>query len=345
LQDKDRSAAVELAEQAISFAPGEAIYHYRLALVHGRFGGHTAAEPPIRAALRLAPDFAPAYSLCAWIYFARRDFERALESIDEALSIDPHEPYALSLRIEVQQAKGNPGAAHSLAMEALRVNPENAYVHRLVGTLELRKNNLQSAVSHFRDALNLSPDSQSVQEAYATALERQSGLRRVLLQAGEFCSQPVVIAVWPLCWMAYLAGRDVHGPVVRWPWPGALMAVVFHAVLLWAWWGPLLSYALLFSNPEMRRAVHAKRRPFEVARLRHAWQIIISAAIAASTVSLVFPGNQISGVVSLLVFAGFASVFGRIALRSLSRRAWMALMIIAAIAIAATAVICLTLMC
>jgi tetratricopeptide (TPR) repeat protein len=309
---RDRATAVQFAEQAIMHAADAPIYHYRLALVHGRFGDPRAAEPPLRTALQLAPDFAPAHSLCAWMYFARMRFKKALAAINNALKLDPQEPYALNLRIQILQAKGDHRRARSAAIEALRINPENTQAHSMIGLQEVRNHKHKSAVPHLRAALELAPGLKDVQKAYAQALEHQSGLRHTILQPYLFFSYPILTPFWPFCWALYLMSRQLGGPIFHWPWIGIAIGVAFHALLIWGWWGPWISYVLVRSDPEIRRILDASCRPIERAKLGP-WQILMTAAIAVSAASLVIPGDNYALIVGVLAAGGFVSILGRIA--------------------------------
>jgi tetratricopeptide (TPR) repeat protein len=336
---KDRASAVQLAQEAIALAGDEAIYHYRLALVHSRFGDHKAAEPPLRTALRLAPNFALAYSLLAWVFFARRRFKKALIAINDALKLDPHEPHALSLRVQVFQATGDHAGARSAALEALQVDPQNVQAHSSVGMIELRKRNHDKAASHLSAALARSPHLQSVQKAYAEARESQDETRRALLKAYQHFSQPILATFWPFCWLLYLLAREFEGPVVYWHWAWAAAAVAFHGLLIWGWWGPLFSYAHLQDDPELRRIAALRQKPLDRARLGP-WQIIMSAAIAVSTISLVFPGNSFSVVTGVLVFAGFVLLLTGIALQYPREAILVALVVFVVVSLSAAGVFC-----
>jgi tetratricopeptide (TPR) repeat protein len=331
---KDRATAVQFAEQAITHGPDIALYHYRLALVHGRFGDHQAAEPPLKTALELDPSFAPAYSLYAWVYFARGHINIALRAIDEALKYDPHEAYALNLRIVLLQARGDQQAAHRAAMEALRINPENTQAHTMVGMQELRNRKHKRAIPHLKAALELAPDAPKVQMAYVQALEGQSYLSRTILQPNHFFSYPILTPFWPFCWALYLMSRQLEGPVFLWPWIGIAIAIAFHALLICGWWGPWVSYVLVRGDPEIRRILDASCKPLERAKLGP-WQFLMTAAIAVSTASLVLPGDNYALVVGVLAACGFASILGRIAVEYPREAAFVALVVIGFVAVGA----------
>ena len=329
---KDRTTAIQFAEQAVMHAADLAIYHYRLALVHGRFGDHKAAEPPLKSALELDSSLAPAYSLYAWVYFARGHINIALRAIDEALKYDPHDAYALNLRIELLQSRGDHAAASRAAMEALRINPENTKAHTMVGMQELRNRKHKSAIPHLRAALELAPDAPKVQKAYVTALEGQSYLSRTILQPNQFFSYPILTPFWPFCWALYLMSRQLEGTVFHWSWFAIAIAVAFHALLIWGWWGPWVSYLLVRGDPETRRILDASCKPIERAKLGP-WQILMSTAIVVSTASLVIPGDNYALVVGLLAAGGFASILGRLAVEYPGPALLVALVVIVVVGI------------
>ncbi|MEX2139621.1 MAG: tetratricopeptide repeat protein [Pirellulales bacterium] len=296
MQRSDRPNAVQLAEQAISSAADEAIYHYRLALIHGRFGDHKAAEPPLRATLELDPTFAPGYSLYAWVFFARGHYDIALGGIQEALKHDPFELYALNLRIDILSDKGDVEGALHAAEHALRVHPENKHAHAMLGVLQLKRRNRGSAVTHLQEALRIDPDTVWVRRAYVNALEGRAFPARLLMRTSRAVLAALVECsfVVPLFWVGYLRCRQGYGVATGWHPILLGLVVVFHGMVILAWWGPLLSFLTIPRSSEIRQIIGAEHGFLERTRVTYLWQLFVSAAILISSASIFIAGEWIA---------------------------------------------------
>ncbi len=174
LQRRDRDGAVKFASQAIESAPHFAIFHYRLALIHGRFGDHLKAEPAVQTSLAHDPEFAPAYSLYAWIHHARGDVTTALDTVNEALRFDPNDEHALTLRIELLAEAGFVELSDKAANVALEIYPNSAHVHATIGALKLKHRQHHLAAVHLRESSRLAPGKRLVRNQFVQALEKRS---------------------------------------------------------------------------------------------------------------------------------------------------------------------------
>jgi tetratricopeptide (TPR) repeat protein len=308
MQRNDQDQAVMLAERARAQGVEEPIYHYRLARIYGWFGDHKLAEVPLDKTLALDPMFAPAYSLYAWIYFARGHLDIALRAIHEALKFDPHEQYALTLRIDILKAKGSRKLAERAAREALAVNPENERAHAMAGLINLELREHEQGISHLREAARLDPGESWVRQTYAQALEERSPWARFLVRLSkslrEMSAQHYVMA--SIAWLVYLLHRQEVGVAIYWTWPKLSLALLLHTLLVIGWWGPLISYVML---PDLaaRRIVAAELGVRERMRLYRPWHACVSLAIIISVLSVLIPGPYLAPLASGL--AGTAVAF------------------------------------
>jgi tetratricopeptide (TPR) repeat protein len=304
----DQSGAIELGEQARAHAPEEPIYHYRLARIHAWFGDHRQAELPLDKTLALDPTFAPAYSLYAWVYYARGHLDIALRAIHEALKFDPHEEYALTLRIELLKEKGSRKLAEVAAREALAVNPENNRAHAMAGVIKIESRDRESGIAHLSEAMRLDPSSQWVRRRYAQALEERGFLARSISRASTLLthSPMVLIVVWAIPWIGYLGHRQEYGPAITWRWSEFLLALMLHVLLVVAWWGPLFSYFLM-RDASARRVIATELGLRQRTRFNRPWHVCVSCAILLSILSLAIPGPFVAPLAS--AFAGSAAAF------------------------------------
>jgi tetratricopeptide (TPR) repeat protein len=304
MQRNDRPSAVQLAQQAIGRAADWPIYHYRLALVHGHFADHKAAETPLRTTLELDPSFAPAYSLFAWVYFARGHVNIALRAIDEALQYDPHDVYALNLRIELLQSRGDHEAAQRAAMEALRVNPENEQAHALAGVSTLKLKDPNRGVFHLQEAVRLDPHKQWVRKAYVQALESQHPIARPLLKLQHWTASSLDGhgAFWLLLWAIYFLARYFAGAPLGWHFVPATAAATFLVLLAVTWWGGVAPYFLMRSQPEIHRLIAAQQSLWSRLRIATPGQIALTTAVILSFASFVMASSYILPIATAVLF-------------------------------------------
>jgi tetratricopeptide (TPR) repeat protein len=295
-QRQERKVAVQLAEQAIGLVPDEAIYYYRLAAIHGQFADHEATEPELQRTLELDPAFAPAYALYAWVYFTRGDYNTALNLIAEALKFNPLEVDALNLKAQVLQKKGDASGALRAAKDALRADPENYQAHAIIGEVQIELRNRRGAISHLQEALRIDPDTTWVRKAYSDALEGQTLLARSLMQLSRVMLAVLVkgSVVVPIFFTGYLKGRQGYG--VPSEWHPVLLGVViaFHAMMILAWWGPLLSYFTIPRKSPDRQIILAEHGLRQRTRTASFWQFLFSATILISAASIFIPGDKIA---------------------------------------------------
>jgi len=121
----DRIAeAMAALDEAIRHDPHcvSAYYHRaRIAYYHGLMNVQPLAD--LREAVRLNPDFAPAYSLQGLIYYERKDYDKGIAQCDRALQADSREASAYLYRGFALLAKGRLKAGKADIQQALDLDP------------------------------------------------------------------------------------------------------------------------------------------------------------------------------------------------------------------------------
>lgn len=307
MQRKDLKNAVRLAEEAIGYSPAEAGYHYRLALVHARCGDHISVDLPLQRAIELDPQLAPAHALYGAVYLARDEFGLAYDAVMRALEIDPLDSYALNLRIDILKRQGLLREARRAALDALEIDPENAQAHAMAGTLKLGSDR-HGALDHLREALRLAPERRWVQRVYTEALEGRNAVARGLLKLSRSLTLVAVdsYCIWLALWVFYLLSRANRGTPMEWPPIFFAAAITLHVLLVLAWWGPLLSYAMLKRDSEVRRVVAAERSLRDRTRVGRWWHAVMTIAILVSVAGLFLPGERFAPLVTALAGVSMA---------------------------------------
>jgi TolB-like protein/class 3 adenylate cyclase/Tfp pilus assembly protein PilF len=158
-----------MLELAIASDPGFALAHARLAANHMRtywwgFDASTQRREQALAAaetaLRLQPDLAEGhFAMGMYHYFGFRDYERALEEFDKALSRAPNSVEALASTGFVQRRQGAWGAAMASLKRAAELDPNNANTVFYQGDTYWTVQEYANAAPYFEKARALAPGS------------------------------------------------------------------------------------------------------------------------------------------------------------------------------------------
>src|SRR3569833_3282622 len=109
-------------------------------------------------AVRLAPDFAPAYQNRGNAWYARGNFGQALSDYDATIKLDPDSPSPYIIRAAVRRDLGyNEGALEDYG-RAISLGSNRAGAYRGRGELYLRAGDSAKALADFDRALKLDPD-------------------------------------------------------------------------------------------------------------------------------------------------------------------------------------------
>jgi Flp pilus assembly protein TadD len=95
------------AQEAISLAPSEWLYHYLLGLIEKRSGRWKQARSSLEVALRLNPSAAEAHNALGEVALRENDQKGAIASFRRAAELDPKEP-AYRLNLEAASRAAGP---------------------------------------------------------------------------------------------------------------------------------------------------------------------------------------------------------------------------------------------
>ncbi len=162
-------SAQQLYERALALDPNFAHAHAGLSIVHGTMLWYGYDPLPARAAiqrteaetaLRLAPRLPQAHAAMGLVhYFAERDYRRALDEFQIALSTAPSDATLLAYVGYAERRLGNWAAVDSTYQRLIRLDPRNSdHPMDLGGETYLITHRYADAVRAFDRAMALAPD-------------------------------------------------------------------------------------------------------------------------------------------------------------------------------------------
>jgi Flp pilus assembly protein TadD len=145
------------SENAIGLDPTNSYTHYARSLVLIRAGRPSAALQAVREAVRIDVTNPEYYLILAALLFDRREWNRSLGALDQALALDPRHVRCLNLRARTLLQLGRRGEAERTIKSALAAGPESADAHYGQGLLLLTRAQSGEALDHLLEARRLSP--------------------------------------------------------------------------------------------------------------------------------------------------------------------------------------------
>ena len=103
------------------------------------------------------PDAAEPYILRGQIYAALKDNERALETLQKAIAIDPENDFALMRLGVISYNAGDDDKAISFLDQAIAINPDSKWAYLWKGVMASDGRDFENAKSNFDEALRIDP--------------------------------------------------------------------------------------------------------------------------------------------------------------------------------------------
>ncbi len=162
--------ALESSGKGIACNPNLGYCFYVQATILYRRKLYTLALEPLEQALKLEPLEISHLVLASWIYFALKEWERALLLAEEALAQQPDNLDALNARACILVRLGRGAEAENDLLRALEEDPECANTLANLGWLRLEKRSWKEAVGYFQQALALEPELEWARDGLMHAL-------------------------------------------------------------------------------------------------------------------------------------------------------------------------------
>jgi tetratricopeptide (TPR) repeat protein len=127
------------------------------------------AEDLVNTAISINPNEADFFGIKAYIYIAKKESQKAIETAKEGLKIEPENELCLNALInETGKLKlENSSNINSL----LNLNPEDAFSQANIGFSKLRNHKNEEALEHFKVALSLNPNLAIARNGMVAALK------------------------------------------------------------------------------------------------------------------------------------------------------------------------------
>ncbi|MEV4277988.1 tetratricopeptide repeat protein [Actinoplanes xinjiangensis] len=150
--------ALEIADAAVSVAPGQPVVHIERAECLLLLARPEDAEAAAREAVRLAPDRPEPHRTLARCLVLRREFGAARTAAGRAVAIAPHSVPDLMTLAEVERNAGDRDAARRAAARALAEDPEDAEGRWMMALLDAERLRVREAMHGLRQLAADHPD-------------------------------------------------------------------------------------------------------------------------------------------------------------------------------------------
>lgn len=154
---REYDRAIEDLDHAIKLDPLCYVAFHSRGLVHDLRGEHGHAIADYNRAIELnpSPGTTETYVRRSHVYQRKRDYERAMQDLDQALKLDPRNIFALSNHCYVQALAGAFDKALAYCNEALRIRPDDFSILNNRGFIYLKMGSLEDAIAAYDAALRV----------------------------------------------------------------------------------------------------------------------------------------------------------------------------------------------
>lgn len=179
LQNKDLLRdATRAAERGVFLAPEDPFTHFILASVWETRNEINKALESINEAIALDPANAGSFALRTQLFLKKSDWSAALASAEEGLARDPEDDTLQGLRVIALERLGRLGDARAQAELARQQAPESSVAHTSLGYALLKEGNYRQAKESFAEALRLAPANELARTGMIKALNSSNFLYR-----------------------------------------------------------------------------------------------------------------------------------------------------------------------
>ncbi len=173
--------ALAPAQLAVSREPEWPFVHYVMALVYEGLDKPTKALESLDVAIALDPHDANYHGLKSAILFQRKKWHLAIEAAEQGLQSDPEHGQCRSILTAAKNQLGQHAEVAHLVDETLRLDPQDGFAFANKGWSYLRQGEPKEAILHFKEALRLEPDLEWARLGALEALKARNVFYRGLL--------------------------------------------------------------------------------------------------------------------------------------------------------------------
>ncbi len=206
----DLTKALNQANASIAADPNSSLSHYTKCNVLLELDKLREAKISINKAILLAPLDADNYALLAHLYFREKQYDKALESANDALAFEPENLLALNTRSSALLKLGNHDESFKTIEGALREDPNDSNTHANYGWNLLESGDHKKALIHFSEALKNNPNSSFAQAGMMEALKARYVVYRWFLKYSFWISNLTSKNQWVVIIGFYVGYRIIN---------------------------------------------------------------------------------------------------------------------------------------
>ncbi|UZR93505.1 tetratricopeptide repeat protein [Chondrinema litorale] len=207
-QNKTTEAKTTI-EKAIGINPDKPYNYLTLSRIYLHMGNLKEAEYAIDEAIKIYPYQADFFLIKGNIYFAKHQWEKALEYAEIGLRAEPDHISCLNLRTMALMKLNRKEEAAATVDFALKNAPENVLSHVNKGWTEIEAGNHDKAQGHFKEALRINPNSIPAKEGLKESIKAKNFLYRSILNYFLWTSKLSKRNQWILIIGLYLAYKFI----------------------------------------------------------------------------------------------------------------------------------------
>ncbi|EDP70281.1 hypothetical protein FBALC1_05978 [Flavobacteriales bacterium ALC-1] len=251
LQTDDLEKAESLTIELRGSVPNYSGVYYLLSQIYYTKENTNKALEYINEAITLDPHDENYFGYKAFILIYKKDFENALLMANEGLKLNAKSRNCLNARATALTKLNRKEEAKETIETLLNDDPENSFSHANVGWSHLEHNDLPKALLHFKEALKLDPNDNYARNGMLTAVKAKNRVYNLYLRYAFWISNKSEKNQWLYIIGIYLVYR-VFVKVLTASGLSILAIPLIVAYLLLAlgsWFmEPLSNMLLLFDN-------------------------------------------------------------------------------------------------
>lgn len=205
----DYSSARDLCKMSIHHYPHDAWALYSLANISLAERQYDEALQYIEDALKMEPESDTFHTLKSTIYLRIKEYPKALDAALTALELDPENVDALNNRSNALMALGRKEEAFVNLKYTLATNPENPETHANMGWSLLQVGQEKEALKHFKESLQKNPIDAYALAGMQEALKSRFPIYRFFLMSALKLERLKTRQQWGFILISYLVYRTL----------------------------------------------------------------------------------------------------------------------------------------
>ncbi|WP_422090702.1 tetratricopeptide repeat protein [Tenacibaculum ovolyticum] len=224
--------------------------HYLLSIYYFSIENIDSAYKHITEAISLDSHEANYFGYKAQIQIAKKQFEKALETANEGLKIDPKNSFSLNTRTKALTKLNRKEEAFETLQNTLQDNPNDYFTHANAGWTNLELGNHKKANIHFKEALQNNPNDEYAKEGMVESIKAKNFIYRYFLKYSFWIQNKSSKYQWGFIISLYLLYRfsDTLSQQLGFTFMIPILALLYFTFVLGSWIITPISSAILITN-------------------------------------------------------------------------------------------------